>query len=218
MIKIILRYLVKLPLYIFKDIIYLTSSIIPKNKNLWVFGAWFGEKYADNSKYLFEYINKNHHEIRTIWLTRNKDTLKLIRSKRYEAYLIYSLNGFLLSMRSKVTIVTVGLSDVNMATISNNQIVNLWHGTPLKKIMYDDRITFKALSRIKKFIIKNFFPFLWHDYSKYILIATSPEVQRVISGAFKVPIYNVKVTGYPRNDVFFMKTVNVSIKSKLLFF
>lgn len=216
-IKRILKLIIKIPVYLCFDFIYFFSWIFPKDSNLWIFGAWFGEKYADNSKYLFEHINKNHPEIRTIWLTKNKNTLKLIRSKRYEAYLTYSLKGFLLSMKSKVTIVCVGLCDVNMSTVSNAQIVHLWHGIPLKKIMFDDRINFKVSSRIRKFIVKKFFPFLWRNYSKYMLIATSPEIQRVISGAFKAPICNVKVTGYPRNDVFFMKTVNVPIKSKLLF-
>ena len=39
--------------------IYAISCLIPKSKNLWIFGAWRGQLYADNSKYLFEYVAEN---------------------------------------------------------------------------------------------------------------------------------------------------------------
>ena len=58
--------------YIIKSLIYLFSRILPKDENIWLFGAWFGEKYADNSKYLFEYVNKNLPSVRAIWLTKNE--------------------------------------------------------------------------------------------------------------------------------------------------
>ena len=27
--------------------LYLLANVIPKDKKLWVFGAWYGDKYAD---------------------------------------------------------------------------------------------------------------------------------------------------------------------------
>lgn len=32
------------------------SSLRKRDPNLYVFGAWFGQKYADNSKYLYKYF------------------------------------------------------------------------------------------------------------------------------------------------------------------
>lgn len=46
--------------------IYMISCLIPKNKNIWVFGAWRGQLYADNAKYLFEYVTENKKDIRPI--------------------------------------------------------------------------------------------------------------------------------------------------------
>ena len=57
--------------------VYWFSQLVPKKKKLWVFGAWNGKKYGDNSKYLFEYINLNGTEIRPIWLTQNKQAYDL---------------------------------------------------------------------------------------------------------------------------------------------
>ena len=36
-------------LYIFNLILWLIAKIVPKDENIWIFGAWFAEKYADNS-------------------------------------------------------------------------------------------------------------------------------------------------------------------------
>ena len=74
----LLRKFYETVIFILIDFNYFFSFIIPIDKNLWVFGAWFGEKYADNSKYLFEYVNENHTEIRAVWLTQNHATLKLV--------------------------------------------------------------------------------------------------------------------------------------------
>ena len=201
----ILRLLVKLALYILGDLIYFISSLIPKNKNLWIFGAWFGEKYADNSKYLFEYVNKNHTEIEAVWLTQNKITLELIKEKGYKAYLTYSLKGLWLSMRAKVGILSTAMVDINKYVAANMKIVQLWHGIPFKKIMYNDKITFKHPTLFEKMILK-VFPFLQKDvnYTNVLLIATSDEVRQRISSAFKSDIKNVKITGLPRNDAFFL--------------
>ena len=59
--------------------VYWFSQLVPKKKGIWIFGAWKGKKYGDNSKYLFEYINKNVTEIRPIWLTRNRQAFDLIK-------------------------------------------------------------------------------------------------------------------------------------------
>jgi len=217
-VKNILRKLSKLGIYIFMLPLYWLSYIIPKDKNLWIFGAWFGEKYADNSKYLFEYINKNHSEIKAIWLTKNKDTYNLIKNKGFKVYKMFSIMGLIYSLRAKIGVISTGLNDINMYTSGKIKIIQLWHGIPLKKIMFDDKITFRRPTIIKK-ILFFIFPFLKKNlyYNDSLIIATSNEVQKVLSSAFKVPINQVRVTGYPRNDSFYQKVnTNIPFVKKLL--
>ena len=38
--------------------------LFPRQEELWVFGAWKGKLYADNAKYMFEYVNREHPQIR----------------------------------------------------------------------------------------------------------------------------------------------------------
>ena len=118
-------------------------------------------------------------------------------------------------MRAQVGIFSHWTSDINIFTISNMKLVNLWHGPPLKKIGRDDIIRIKSLSKIKKIGIK-LFPFLTKGFSGGIMIAASPRVRKTFSMAFDMSESNVKVTGYPRNDIFFMKhTEDYPFKSKL---
>ena len=38
---------------VIKYIVMYLSMLMPRSKKIWVFGAWLGEKYADNTKALF---------------------------------------------------------------------------------------------------------------------------------------------------------------------
>ena len=51
-----------------------------RDKNIWVFGGREGHQYDDNSRYLFEYVNKNHPEINSIWLCEKEDLAMKVRN------------------------------------------------------------------------------------------------------------------------------------------
>ena len=75
-------YLLSLPLY------YLMYLVKPQ-KNLWIFGAWYGEKYFDNPKFLFEYVKLSYPNIKVIWITKDKsicDNKNFIYKNSFKAY------------------------------------------------------------------------------------------------------------------------------------
>lgn len=47
---------------------YLLRLNVCRDKNLWIFGSWEGNRYDDNSRHLFEYIREMHPDIRAVWL------------------------------------------------------------------------------------------------------------------------------------------------------
>lgn len=61
-----------------------------RNKHLWVFGAREGHQYDDNSRFLFEYVNKHKNNIRAVWLTRHKEIATRIQKEGFEAYTVGS--------------------------------------------------------------------------------------------------------------------------------
>lgn len=191
----------KLILQIFNLLLYYASYCIQKNKSLWVFGSWFGNKYCDSPKYLFEYINAYHSNIRCVWLSNNRSTISLVRKLGFEAYHTYSLKGYLLSSRAMVSIVSTSFEDVNKY-IPTKYVINTWHGIPLKKILYDDKINNSHIDTRKSIILRSIFPFrkILSDYS--VIIASSESEAINLSSAFNKPINNISICGLPRNDVF----------------
>ena len=49
-------------------LVYLICLVIPKRKNRWVFGAWFGNRVSDNPYALYQYVAKNRPDIEAYWI------------------------------------------------------------------------------------------------------------------------------------------------------
>ena len=180
------------------------SRIFPRNNKLWVFGAWFGTRYSDNARYLFEYVQREK-DIKSIWITRNKELIPQIRRDGNNAFLSSSPLGIYYMLRAGVAIVSSGLSDLNGVLINGAFKVNLWHGAPMKKLNFDSE-NFKSEGATKKYIKETIFSILPHirEIKTYdFILATSDYFQAIMASAFDIPDTNVKALGYPRNDVLF---------------
>jgi len=195
------------------------ANFIPKNKNVWVFGAWFGQKYSDNPRAFFEYINKNQPDVEAIWITKNKTILPQVRSKGFTAYYYLSFNGLWAQLRAKYVVLCQSLHDDLYAPSIGRQseVIQLWHGVPLKKIMFD---VFGGRQNNKNFV-GQFFDCLspYDQHKNDFVIATSELTQDVLSKAFRVPLEKTLITGFPRNDVFLepLKQQNHSTKLKCIY-
>lgn len=186
----------------FKGILYLLAKATPKSKSVWVFGAWFGDKYSDNPKVFFEYVNKHCPNIDPIWISSNNLLIDKLRKKGFSAYNMHSLYGIFFQMRASFAFVCQAHDvDLFAPTLSRRtKIVNLWHGLPLKKIIYDEFGHIEIKKNLKGRIIDLLSPYI-HMRNDY-LIATNQRTQKTLAGAFRLPIEKVLITGFPRNDVF----------------
>ena len=183
--------------------VHATSLLVPRNPNLWVFGAWFGRRYADNSRYLFEHVDSTLGSIRAVWLTRDKQVLSRLRRQGLEAYSVRSFRGFLVAARAGMTIVTSGNFDVNVAAISRSTRFLLWHGTPLKRIKRDELAASKepesAAVRMVRIFWRTLFAYTYERWDA--IVCANPIAASHLSSAFGVPISKLVVTGYPRCDM-----------------
>jgi len=194
-----LRYICYIPLLP----VYYISLIIPRNKKLWIFGSWFGRKFADNSKYLFLYAKRNHPEIRVIWLTHSQKVIKKLKASGYEVYKTYSIKGFWYSMRAGCVIFSSGVSDVNKFVIDKAKRVQLWHGVPLKKLCYDNKLHYGKLYKNLKKLKNTILPFMAKIKNYNLCIALSEEGKINISSAFRLDKHRISIAGHPRNDALF---------------
>ena len=205
-------------LSVLDNLFYFCSAFIPKDPNIWIFGSMFGDKYADNSKYFFEYVNSHHLEIRAVWFSSNSETVTFIRCKGFEAYRFYDPRGILLAVRARVGFISHSIiRDIRPFVFTTDTVlVNLWHGIPLKRIALDDnvselrnRASFLPFQRISKLLCPVF------RRQSDLLIAASTEDQNNFSTAFNYPLEKIKITGYPRNDVIF-RAESIPVNKSLL--
>lgn len=185
--------------------IYPIGFLIKRDKSIWLFGSYSG--FTDNSRYLFESTTKKN-DVRCIWISDDIKLIKKIRCKGYETYYKYSVKGIYFCYIAKVYIYSNYVSTINFYTSAGAVLVNLWHGTPLKKIEYDISKSplfnyFKGASFIIKILMPekhkkcNFIlapsQFVY-DYSfksafrvydmQYAIIADPPRISNLLSRAY----------------------------------
>ena len=182
-----------------------------KNNTIWVFGAIRGEKYMDNAKYFFEYLNNNSN-IRAVWISKNKELIKQLNTQGYEAYYEHTLRAIEIVSQAKVAVITHRgnrkSADLPFYAMSEKtKIVQLWHGIPLKKIAYDDKIFSHVddenslLYQIKTGMKSRIFPYLNYVNNPSLILALSVETEALFTMAFRTNEETVVTTGYPRNDI-----------------
>ena len=171
-----------------------------RDKSLWIFGCWEGNRYDDNSRYLFEYINKNHPDIRAVWLTNREDILKRVKQLGYEVYLANSKEGRRIQLKAGVVFHTNGLDDFGFHCLFYGaKICALWHGVGIKKT-YFASVKRKTLGYWKNRVQNMIFSWVYRD----ITITSSELSSDYYSKSFCISKDNMALTGFPRDDIFSM--------------
>ncbi len=210
--------ILRLFLYFFSNVIYKLTFLFKTDKNIWLFGAWFGDKYSDNSKYLFEYLLKlKDDNIKVYWITKNKAIFKELKNKNIPVLYMYSVNGIMYTLKAGVIIMSTSYHDINKHFLINrkNKLrIQLWHGVGNKRIGFNTKEEFSGL---KFFDLKTkIFPF-FNNYDYDIVISTSDLTKKRFSTSFNIPLEKVPITGYPRNDIFFNKNPNLNNEFNILY-
>lgn len=190
--------------------IYHLIGFIPRNNRIWIFSSWFGQKYSDNSRIFYEYINKFHPEIKAVWISKDKEIVKKIKQNGYFAAYSKSINSLWYLFRAKKIFTTSG-EEVSLALCNGIEYYALWHGMPLKKILLDAGFSSR---KSKKMILKEkclktlrvLFP--WSDFidqKEMYTITNSDFFVQYLKTAFNLPEEKILKTGSPRCDALFQK-------------
>jgi len=184
--------------------VYVLAKIVPKNNLLYIVGSSLGEHFADNSKYLYLYVlsRKEQSKVKTVWITKNIDVYHYLNDKGCSVEYLYTVKGVATVLRASRVFLSHRLDDINGALLGGAEIIQLWHGVPLKKIDYRYKEGLRGWGR-----------FLIHDLLKYSyflhcdkLITNSESGKRVLgeiflSGAQGVSdVDDILVLGQPRCD------------------
>jgi CDP-glycerol glycerophosphotransferase (TagB/SpsB family) len=196
--------ILKTALYILLLPLYILAKLIPKNNRLYAFGSRHGLHFADNSKYLFLYASRHVKNIKCVFVSRNKDVIRLLTDNGYNACYTFSLQGLITAVRARKCFITNSTHDVHTLLIGGAEITQLWHGTPLKAICYDvDLMKGSLRSRTKYFIRGILFqlvPYLSTTMTFKHLVIASEHVKKNFRSAFRLKDEDILVLGQARND------------------
>jgi CDP-glycerol glycerophosphotransferase (TagB/SpsB family) len=216
--KSLIRYLGLLAIAPFSWALYALSGLIPKDSDLWVFGAWDGVRFADNTKWLFLHCTTNGYPGRFVWITRDRALATRLSDLGFQAHYHRSLRGIWLPLRAKYYVIDHTSHDINYFTSCRSVKVCVFHGIPLKRLRRDVDIpgTFNHSVyhgpwplRLLLFLTR---PYLYEKYD--LVIATSPEIAANYNTAFGTPMDRIAVTGYPRNDVLMNPSIPLDVRDE----
>lgn len=179
--------------------------IIPKNPNQVSVGAWMGKRISDNPKAFSNYILQNQSNVKVVIITNNSSQISCYSKKNVEVYKKNSLQGYWAVARSKLLITTHSVKeDINFITVSpGNNVLQFWHGTPVKKLT-----NLGFINRIGSVNLKRFYTIINSIASIFIpkhsvIVAASDFGKKALEELFKENAKNVQLLGYPRNDILF---------------
>lgn len=182
-----------------------------------IFGAWFGMKYDDNSKVLFEYTVNNRPDIDAYWITPTHKIVKELKSQHLPVCWSFSLKGVYICMTAKYSVTSTSPGDIGLGWFSPLLLkaifINLWHGVPLKKIMFDAHLsTINSESETNKgcdFWLARLRDFSSKNRNEVYNVSTSEAISKIYQSAFRCDINHILNLGQARNDFFFIEHHNV---------
>ena len=162
----------------------------PLAKNWVIFESFFGKSYSDSPKYIYEYISANFPgKYKCIWIINKKGSRIPFRHKKIKRfslryyYYMARCGYFVFNSRQPEWVVKR----------EGSVFLQTWHGTPLKKLVFDIEDINSASPKYKQQVYKQ--SRAW-DYLK--------AANGFSSGTFKRCFMfdnTILETGYPRNDI-----------------
>ena len=176
--------------------------------NRWLFSSVDNTEFNYNSGYLFDYVFKNYPEIEAYYVINDEEKRKKMNRLYNRACFINTLNeeGIEKALSCKNWFTSAGLPIYAKKLYRHYNIINLWHGIPLKKIALKD----KNLGFFSRLMFKKIFS----DNYRYIL-TSSEYLVPVMQDSFGVSRDKIKVWGQPRCDLLYKKNNAKKILAKI---
>ncbi len=180
------------------------------DENLIIMGGYSGNSYMDNTKYLFEFLNK-HSNYNLVWFTKSRELFVELKNKGYNVVYALSLDAIKLLRKARFIFLTHGVYDVLPIDFSpKTEIIMTWHGTVIKDITEDFDATYSYKKWVRILKLKSY-P---NQYIDYVLTPAKGKYEHeILTKAFRVDSVKILDLGYPRNDILF--DYNLDFKKKL---
>ena len=183
----VLRNILLIPVF------FVISYLVPKQKKLILLGSNLGSRFIGNTKYLYLYLVE--HDVKDLdyyWMTKNRKIYEKFKKQGLPVIFPYSLKGIWHVFRANYFVVEQSMQDVSGVafTLGRFNVINLWHGVQIKKILFDNKDDQKGW--FSYFMRKE-----WRQY-KYIITKSKADIDFLKSG-FRNE--SVVCLGYARDDI-----------------
>lgn len=181
-----------------RDLLMIVSKtiicIVPKDKNLLLFTAWFGERYSDNTMYLYEYLLKEN-KYKPVWTTKSRSVYEQLKAQNKPVVYTNSLKGMWTQIRARVLFSTIQLSDFNHFLLARCVFIDLDHGIAFKEVGYDIK------ENDNQYLEKH--DQLAKKYIKYYMTTPSFLTSLMLQHSYHVNQNEIILTGKARHDYLF---------------
>lgn len=170
---------------------------LPIKENTILYESFLGRNYSDSPKSIFKYLLENEEkQWKHVWILNDKklvenepefknDNVKIIKRFGWQYFYYITLSKyFILNMRQPKWLYKK----------DEQTILSTWHGTPLKRLVFDMENVTSANKNYKK-------DFYNQSRNWDYLIAANKYSEEVFESAFMYPKEHILTYGYPRNDI-----------------
>jgi len=169
---------------------YINQEIDP---NLYLFGTRSG-KLSDNAKYLFlHYLQRGK---KAFFVLKDLQEFELLKDKLPVLYQV-ELNNIQYFLKARYFFITHDIDDIFPYCNKDTKVINLWHGTPLKRMGFDsrvDRVWIEELERKGS-------PLLWQRWDKFCI--AHKNVEEAFMSCCRFTKEQILISGLPRNDILY---------------
>jgi len=170
------------------------SFVVPKDPKLLLFGGPFN----GNAKAVYEYCRRHCPATALCWVSPYEATDRVA-----ELESLYvdrrSWRALWVTLRAKFIFVNHQAAELCEYPLRGRfPVVQLWHGSPIKKILFDSQEFYENRTPGQLDLLRA-------EFRTYqLVVATSEAMARVMASAFRVvDPARIKVLGLPRNDALF---------------
>lgn len=203
-----------------KMVLYNSYSAVSNRRDnrVVLFGAWFGNRFADNSRYLFQYLSDNKKRLgleHVVWVTRNKSVYKQMNDYGYECYMMNSKESLYFHKKAGIHIICNNADNNNGDILPKYSMgalkINLWHGLGgIKGVEFASKQydIFKKshpyIYRLKEFLNRRMiyrkFALRYGGWGDCFYLSTTPFQTEILQKYFYRDKKHFIEAGYPRNE------------------
>ncbi|MGP4079216.1 bifunctional glycosyltransferase/CDP-glycerol:glycerophosphate glycerophosphotransferase [Pseudalkalibacillus sp. R45] len=164
---------------------------LPLKEKTVLFESFLGKNYSDNPKYIYEYMIKNHPDYNFIWIFKEPGKEIPGNPKQIKRF---SLKYYYYMGTAKYWVSNSRIPK-RFDKREGNVYLQTWHGTPLKKLVFDMKDIHSANPNYKRDV---YIQSRRWDY----LISPNQYSTEIFGSAFKYDKAMLEY-GYPRNDILY---------------